>query len=352
MSREEQMRRFWSRFSLRELSPFLVAVFFTFVASGFLRDLQELGLFTPAYLAFTAVATGVMAVGYAVAMARNPRRWLPVVLAVQLGIEYAGRHWLGTTLAPAPWAEQADRLRWDATASILTLFVGYLGFVGFIARQGVRHLRVDTDGPACQIHETLVPRVEERGAGLEALGGSFPAHEIGGDLVDAVWSGPRLTCFVVDVSGHGVPAATLMAALKSAARMRLLGPASCGELLTDLNRVLFAIKRPNIFATAACLSIDPRGASYGLAGHLPILHWRRATRDVVRLGERRPWGSSRPSDSRRGVSSSTAVTSWPSSATGSPRSRIDGTPSSACPGSSECWRPTRKSPCRAASTGS
>jgi len=41
--------------------------------------------------------------------------------------------------------------------------------------------------------------------------------------------------YVADVSGHGVPAGTLMAGLKSAARMRLLAPASISDLLEDLN---------------------------------------------------------------------------------------------------------------------
>jgi serine phosphatase RsbU (regulator of sigma subunit) len=76
-----------------------------------------------------------------------------------------------------------------------------------------------------------------------------------------------------------------MAAVKSAARMRLLAPASIADLFTDLNRVLFAIKRANLFATATCLQIEGSRIEYGLAGHLPILHWKRATRQVVRLSE-------------------------------------------------------------------
>jgi hypothetical protein len=286
MRREEQIRKFWSRFTLRELSLFLAAVFFTFLASGFLRDVQELGRFSPAYLAFTAITTGVMAVGYAMAMARNVRRWLPVVLVVQLGAEYLGRRWLGSVAVGSSTEVLAGRIRFDATASIMTLFIGYLGFVSFIARQGIRHLRVDTEvALAREIHEALVPRVTWRGRGLEIVGASFPAHEVGGDLVDVVHTERGVTCYVADVSGHGVHAGTLMAALKSAARMRLLNLTSGGELLTDLNRVLFAIKRPNMFATAACLSFDGARAHYGLAGHLPILHWRRATRQVVCLAK-------------------------------------------------------------------
>jgi hypothetical protein len=46
MTPGEQMRSFWLCFTLRNLAPFLGAVFCTFVAFGFLRDIQELGRFT------------------------------------------------------------------------------------------------------------------------------------------------------------------------------------------------------------------------------------------------------------------------------------------------------------------
>src|SRR5262249_9173765 len=137
LSPREQMSSFWALFSLRALLPFLGAVFCTFLAFGFLRDIQEVGRFTPAYLAFVAVETASMAVAYALAMARGPRRWLPVVLVLQLGAEYLGYRWLGARAAPLSEPALEARLRFDATMSILTLFAGYLAFVGFIARQGI-----------------------------------------------------------------------------------------------------------------------------------------------------------------------------------------------------------------------
>jgi len=131
----------------------------------------------------------------------------------------------------------------------------------------------------------LAPPVNCREAGFEVVGASFPAYEVGGDLIDAIRTDRGLTCFVADVSGHGVPAGTLMAALKSAARMRLLASDSIADLFTDLNRVLFAIKQPSMFATAACMQINSSRIEYCLAGHLPILHWSQATRQIVRVGE-------------------------------------------------------------------
>jgi hypothetical protein len=43
--RGDRIRAFWSRFSLRDLAPFLAAVFCTFTVFGFLRDVQSLGRF-------------------------------------------------------------------------------------------------------------------------------------------------------------------------------------------------------------------------------------------------------------------------------------------------------------------
>jgi phosphoserine phosphatase RsbU/P len=278
VSHGDKIRAFWSRFTLRDLAPFLFAVFCTFASFGFLRDVQSLGRFTPAYLTYVVVSGGLVAVGYVLAIRRGPWRWLPVVVIAQVAGEILGRRWLGELRPPLTEVELLGRLQSDSTRSLVALFAGYLGFVNFIARQGLRRLRVETEiALAHEIHDTLVPRVSLRACGFDVVGASFPASEVGGDLVDAVPDAGRLTCYVADVSGHGVPAGTLMAAVKSAARMRLLRAGSGGDLLTDLNRILFAIKRPNMFATAAVLTIEESRVHYSLAGHLPILHWHRDT---------------------------------------------------------------------------
>ena len=112
--------------------------------------------------------------------------------------------------------------------------------------------------------------------------GLHPVRLVRVDL--AVVVGGTLVAYVADVSGHGVPAGTLMAGLKSAARMGLRAPASISELLEDLNAVLLEIARPNMFATAAGLRLPTKGdATYALAGHLPVLHLRASTRAVDRL---------------------------------------------------------------------
>jgi serine phosphatase RsbU (regulator of sigma subunit) len=282
--RHQQRLTFWSRFSLRDLAPFLIAVFFNFATLGFLVDIGGMGRFPWPYLALTVAITGSLAVAYALVFILGRLRWLPLVLLTQIAFLAFGGRLLPSVQAPLSAPDLASRLSLDTAASIVALMLGYGGFVAFIARQGVKRLRLDTEiDLAREIHETLVPRLAFAAPGWDLVGASFPAYEVGGDLVDAVVDEARLTAYVLDVSGHGVPAGTLMAALKSAARMRLLQPASGAALLTDLNRVLAAIRRPNMFATAACLVLEGNRIHYSLAGHLPILHWRAAVGKVSRL---------------------------------------------------------------------
>jgi Stage II sporulation protein E (SpoIIE) len=282
--RHRQRRTFWSRFSLRDLAPFLTAVFCTFATLGFLVDVGRMGRLPWPYLALTVAFTGSIAVAYALVFILGRLRWLSLVVLTQIAFLAFGDRLAPVMQAPLSAPDLASRLSVDSIASIVALMLGYGGFVAFIARQGVKRLRLDTEiDLAREIHETLVPRLALAGDGWELLGASFAAYEVGGDLVDAVVADERLTAYVLDVSGHGVPAGTLMAAMKSAARMRLLQPASGAALLTDMNRVLSAIRRPNMFATAACLVLDAPCIHYTLAGHLPILHWRAATGDVSRL---------------------------------------------------------------------
>lgn len=140
---------------------------------------------------------------------------------------------------------------------------------------------------AREIHDAQVAPLAVEVPGFAVAGASFPAAEVGGDLVDAAPCGDRLVAYIADVSGHGVRASALMAMLKAAARMRLRAPAAPDELLADLNRVLFELKRPDMFATCAGLALGPPGeVRVALAGHWPLLRVRRGI--VERAGHKRP----------------------------------------------------------------
>jgi serine phosphatase RsbU (regulator of sigma subunit) len=139
------------------------------------------------------------------------------------------------------------------------------------------------DSLGSQMQRTLVPPLSFRCAQIEAYGQTVPEEEVGGDLMDLVANGTDLTAYVADVSGHGVRAGLLMGMVKTAVRYGLLLDQPLTKLLDDLNRVLPAVKEPHMFATVAGLRFNKSGlAEYVSAGHVPLLHYRQSTRDVVR----------------------------------------------------------------------
>jgi serine phosphatase RsbU (regulator of sigma subunit) len=67
----------------------------------------------------------------------------------------------------------------------------------------------------------------------------------------------------------------VMAMVKSAVHMGSSDEALPG-LLSKLNRVILSLAAPNVFATFACVAgSEGREITFVLAGHLPILHYRK-----------------------------------------------------------------------------
>jgi hypothetical protein len=283
----ELASRFWSGMPRRALVTFLLAVFFTFAAIGFLVDVANVGRIDPRALAGIVPFSGLVAVAFAL-VGISRRYWLlvPVVALQVLVPQGLERLWPPARAALAPDL-LSTRMVVDAGAAIAAVALGYTFFMAFIVREGARRVRADAEmALAREIHVSLVPPVDLKAPWCEMYGRSVPASEVGGDLVEALLVGSRPLGFVADVSGHGVPAGTLMGLLKASLRTRIRAPGDVGAVLGDLNDVLLELTRPNTFATAAVLTLESeRCLAYALAGHPPILHWRNATRSIVRLAE-------------------------------------------------------------------
>ncbi|HEX4164845.1 MAG TPA: PP2C family protein-serine/threonine phosphatase, partial [Bryobacteraceae bacterium] len=121
-------------------------------------------------------------------------------------------------------------------------------------------------------------------ASLAICGKSVPSSSVGGDLVDAVAFDGSVTCYLADVSGHGIAAGVLMSMVKSALRTSL----SKGEPLVDamqrLNDVLLDLKEPAMYVTLACLrSAGGDRLEYSLAGHPQIFHYHASSQSVSEL---------------------------------------------------------------------
>jgi len=134
---------------------------------------------------------------------------------------------------------------------------------------------------AATIQRSLVPAAPPPLAAVELAWRFVPCERVGGDLFNVVEIGPHhLAAYVIDVSGHGVPAAMVTVSLSQFLQPARLGQARDGvvvplepaEVLRRLDRE-YPINRFDRFCTVAYALLDLRDGAvrYAVAGHPPPL---------------------------------------------------------------------------------
>src|SRR5215218_3590592 len=112
-----------------------------------------------------------------------------------------------------------------------------------------------------------------------------PAREVGGDFYDFFeLEDGRLGLVVGDATGHGVPAALVMASARSMLRAVAQASDSPGDVLRRVNDPLATDIPPNMFVTCFNAILDPENGSltYANAGHdLPYL-WQSGECEELR----------------------------------------------------------------------
>jgi serine phosphatase RsbU (regulator of sigma subunit) len=126
------------------------------------------------------------------------------------------------------------------------------------------------------IQQTLLPRSVPRHPGYDVAAYYRPAREVGGDFYDFLeLEDGRLGLVVGDATGHGVPAALMMANTQSVLRaVAQSGGSEPGRILAEVNEVLLAYIPPSMFVTCFYAILDPKSGTlrYANAGHdLPYL---------------------------------------------------------------------------------
>jgi hypothetical protein len=266
--------------------------FFAASAVGFALDLMQLsrariggGFFWPVLAGVAGTAVLVLAI--------KKGRLLPLLYVL-----LAATGWLGYRAShvseplPVPNALQ-HRVLFDAIGIWVGIGLGSRLLTLFAGTEGLASVRMQTElALAHGIQGTLVPPVSFRDVGFEIYGKSMPSAEMGGDLIDVIRSDGRLLAYVADISGHGLAAGQLMGMLKTAIRVAVQFQQEPVAMLESADRVLPALKEPEMFATLALLHFSgPKQAEYALAGHVPILHYRDHSRDTVQLSmEQLPLG--------------------------------------------------------------
>jgi serine phosphatase RsbU (regulator of sigma subunit) len=298
-----QRRQFWESVPLRGHVLILAAIFSIFSIFGFLSDVMSLGRGPWGTVLVNALLSGVVSVFWALAIMRHA-----VFVVPAIGL-FVFLNWMngfnGPAVVPAPLHPLQARLAQDAGAVIVAVTTGYALFIVFIASEGQRYLRAHAEvSLAREIHQRLVPPIVRRIGGVDFYGSSIPSSEVGGDLVDVVERGDGWVAYLADVSGHGVASGALMGMFKSAMRTRLAAGGQLGPIFDDVDRVVMELRKPGMFVTCAMVtSLSAGELQFVVAGHPPVLHYRRATATVDELStpqpplalidERRPFVSAR-----------------------------------------------------------
>ncbi len=264
---------FWKMTPVSSRLIFFFAVFSLFACVGFLYLLLQPRYLTTWRIVVSVVVMGVLSAGCAAAGVARNYRLIAVVSACEsiffFAMEYT--YHASALLDPnSPARTQIIVLSLGAIASVIS---GYTLFVTFLAQQGSRLFRAQTEiALASEIHRTLVPQIHQTLGCYELFGASVPSGEIGGDLVDVTGDANSWTAYVADVSGHGVSAGLLMAMFKTAVRTRALDTKP-DLLLQEVHRALYPLKTNNMFVTAGFLGCAGDQLTLSLAGHPALLRY-------------------------------------------------------------------------------
>lgn len=279
----EESARYWRSLPAAAFALLLTGIACLFAAMGVLTGVvsaREMP-FTEALVLAADAAALATALAWAVFQARL--KWMVVIILLQFvsvslitGLLF--RNVSPLTTSERDYAVFQQRIRVEAVVAMVFVVGGYAVLSAFLRKEGMRVFGPLTEIKlASEVHRALVPAVATTVGGFEILGTSVPSGEMGGDLVDIIESPPQWLAYLADVSGHGVPAGVIMAMVKSATRIGAIADINLSRLLSDLNRVLNSSCASNTFVTFACVAGD--GGSrlqFSLAGHLPILHYRKS----------------------------------------------------------------------------
>jgi serine phosphatase RsbU (regulator of sigma subunit) len=123
---------------------------------------------------------------------------------------------------------------------------------------------------ARRIQQSLLPEAIPELEGWRIAAYYGPAREVGGDFYDFLeLEDGRLGLVVGDATGHGMPAALVMATTRGMLRAVVQSLESPGEVLARVNEALVADIPPSTFVSCFYGVLDPKDGhlSYANAGH-------------------------------------------------------------------------------------
>lgn len=139
---------------------------------------------------------------------------------------------------------------------------------------------------ASRIQRSLLPKGPFVVPGFDVSGRCEPAAYVGGDSFEvAARPGGGLWAAVVDVSGHGISAALLMASARAALKALVAADVAPDEAAASLNALVTAdVADTGLFLTAALLRVDGDGSARLVSMGHPESFVRRAAGALERYG--------------------------------------------------------------------
>jgi hypothetical protein len=264
---------------------FLFAVFFTFACLGFTGDTMGLGSEHGLRFALSVLLSGLFPVAYAATGISLKNKWWKGVIpifAVQFVLMGLLGHWFPDPPQPAQFdapqtARLQSRLVFDGVAVILSISLGYAGFVYVSISEGRRHVRAlkekaTLEGEmtaAREVQSVMVPQDLPQVDGYAIESVYLPAAEVGGDFFQVIPLKSGCTLLVVgDVSGKGLRAAMIVSMIVGTLLTVSGYTEEPAEILGELNRRLCGHIHEG-FATCLAVRLEEKGIlALANAGHL------------------------------------------------------------------------------------
>ncbi|NJL31451.1 MAG: PP2C family protein-serine/threonine phosphatase [Phycisphaerales bacterium] len=136
---------------------------------------------------------------------------------------------------------------------------------------------------AADVQKRMLPQTLPMIANFEVAARYVPSFELGGDFYDFIDFQNSLGIAIADVSGKGVAASLLMAAVRSSLRAYAQDLYDLDMIISRVNQALCRDTQANEFATLLYGVLDPRTRrfTYSNAGHEPALLLRKG--QIIRL---------------------------------------------------------------------
>lgn len=137
---------------------------------------------------------------------------------------------------------------------------------------------------ARDIQQQLLPDFCPNVPGFEIAARADSATEVGGDYYDFFWvDDDHLGILIADVSGKGVPAALVVAMIRSAFRAQAPGNTDVRDVLSRVNSFITGDLRSGMFVTCiyGILEVSTKRFSWGRAGHEPLLIAHRDGQNTI-----------------------------------------------------------------------